>query len=88
MSSEPTITKTISSPIVVVTPNTLSSTHRFMSLKLSSRNYLFWHTQLVPFLRGQNLIGYVDGSFLYPPVTIVVSGGTPTEINPAFLAWV
>lgn len=38
------------------TNTSLSSAHHFVSLKLSSRNYLFWRTQMVPFLSGQGLI--------------------------------
>ncbi|XP_019170550.1 PREDICTED: uncharacterized protein LOC109166114 [Ipomoea nil] len=58
-SSERTVTTTTAaSPI---TTNPLSSAHHFVSIKLTARNFLFWWTQLVPFLRGQGLLGYVDG---------------------------
>lgn len=65
-------------------------------LKLTTRNYLFWRTQLVPFLRGQGLIGYIDGELPYPPATITTvattgsSDGTAATKtpNPAHAVWV
>nr|GMC64405.1 chromatin target of PRMT1 protein-like [Ipomoea batatas] len=45
----------------------LSSAHHFVSLKLSSRNYLLWRMQMVPFLSGQGLLGFVDGTLPCPP---------------------
>ncbi|XP_019159719.1 PREDICTED: uncharacterized protein LOC109156338 [Ipomoea nil] len=70
-SSERTITTT--APPSATTSNPLSSTHHFVSIKLTSRNYLFWHTQLVPFLKGQELLGYVNGEIECPPATIASS---------------
>ncbi|XP_019151866.1 PREDICTED: uncharacterized protein LOC109148584 [Ipomoea nil] len=61
-SSERTVTET--SPMT--TGNNLSSAHHFVSLKLISRNYLFWRTQMLPFLEGQGLLGFIDGSLQYP----------------------
>lgn len=42
--------------------NSLTLAHHFVSIKLTARNYLFWRTQMVPFLRGQGLLG-VSSSF-------------------------
>lgn len=36
------------------------------SLKLTRENYPAWRAQIVPVLRGHNLMGYVDGSFPCP----------------------
>ncbi|XP_019184211.1 PREDICTED: uncharacterized protein LOC109179097 [Ipomoea nil] len=33
---------------------------------MTSRNYLFWRTQLLPFLDGQGLLGFIDGSTSCP----------------------
>ncbi|XP_019179275.1 PREDICTED: uncharacterized protein LOC109174496 [Ipomoea nil] len=78
--------------------NPLASAHHFVSIKLTMRNFLFWRTQLVPFLRGQDLLGYVDGETPCPSPTIdaaPTSGDsasattTPSPIpNPAFKAWI
>ncbi|XP_043817286.1 uncharacterized protein LOC110625330 [Manihot esculenta] len=35
-------------------------------LKLTRENYPAWRAQIVPVLRGHNLMGYVDGSFPCP----------------------
>ncbi|XP_019180202.1 PREDICTED: uncharacterized protein LOC109175393 [Ipomoea nil] len=93
-SSERTVTAaTLPSP---ATPNTLSTTHHFVSMKLTTKNYLFWRTQLVPFLRGQGLLGFVTGDTPCPPATVTTpatsgdgSGGTAstTTPNPAHAAW-
>ncbi|XP_019173013.1 PREDICTED: uncharacterized protein LOC109168443 [Ipomoea nil] len=93
-SSERTITN--STPTVPTTPNPLSAAHHFVPMKLTSRNYLFWRTQLLPFLRGQGLMGYIDGSFPCPPATVTVTSAsgdstataTTTSANPAHAAWV
>lgn len=51
-------------------PTTLSYAQHFISIKLTSKNYLFWRTQLLTFLRGQNLHGYIDGCTPCPASTI------------------
>ncbi|XP_019194767.1 PREDICTED: uncharacterized protein LOC109188592 [Ipomoea nil] len=94
-SSERTVTTTTAaSPI---TTNPLSSAHHFVSIKLTARNFLFWRTQLVPFLRGQGLLGYVDGEHPCPPAVIPAApsdaststGVTPSVTpNPAHGAWI
>ncbi|XP_019167818.1 PREDICTED: uncharacterized protein LOC109163524 [Ipomoea nil] len=61
-SSERTVIET--SPMT--TGNSLSSAHHFVSLKLTSHNYLFSRTQMLPFLEGQGLLGFIDGSLQYP----------------------
>lgn len=73
---------------LVAPPNTLQSAHHFVSLKITAKNYLFWRTQLVPFLRGQNLLGYVTGDFPCP-TAFLVSGDAVTSVpNPGHAAWV
>ncbi|XP_019188357.1 PREDICTED: uncharacterized protein LOC109182662 [Ipomoea nil] len=54
-SSERTVTE-------IPTSGSLSSAHHFVLLKLTSRNYLFWRTQMLPFLEGQGLLEFIDGS--------------------------
>ncbi|XP_019177891.1 PREDICTED: uncharacterized protein LOC109173090 [Ipomoea nil] len=92
-SSERTLTiTTVSSPNT--NPNSLPSAHHFVSLKLTHRNYLYWRTQIIPFLRGQRLLGFIDGSRPCPSPVLEVSAGdssdgTPTTvINPAHEAWI
>ncbi|XP_019173905.1 PREDICTED: uncharacterized protein LOC109169478 [Ipomoea nil] len=78
-SSERTVTET--SPMT--TSNSLSSAHHFVSLKLTSFGghgssaHLFWRTQMLPFLEGQGLLGFIDGSLQYS-VTALADASTST----------
>ncbi|XP_019161980.1 PREDICTED: uncharacterized protein LOC109158522 [Ipomoea nil] len=96
-SSERTVTASpVTSPTAAT--NTLSSAHHFVSIKLTACNFLFWRTQLVSFLRGQGLLGYVDGETPCPPLMINAapasdeSTSAATTIvstaNPAHKAWI
>ncbi|XP_019170939.1 PREDICTED: uncharacterized protein LOC109166432 [Ipomoea nil] len=94
-SSERTVTAGASpSPATGVS---LAGAHHHVSMKLNSRNFLFWRTQLVPFVQGQDLLGYVDGSTSCPSPTVAAaasgesgSGATTNAVvpNPAYKAWV
>ncbi|XP_074361892.1 uncharacterized protein LOC141702102 [Apium graveolens] len=39
-----------------------SSITTLISIKLTASNYLLWHSQFVPLLRSQKLMGYIDGT--------------------------
>ncbi|KAK2989712.1 hypothetical protein RJ640_030205 [Escallonia rubra] len=77
-----------STSITAATGSSLvTSTHTF-SVKLTSKNYLAWKTQLLPILNYQNLHGHIDGASSPPPKTVV----SPTAENllfpnPEFEAW-
>ncbi|XP_019189249.1 PREDICTED: uncharacterized protein LOC109183638 [Ipomoea nil] len=71
----------------VVAPPTLSSAHHFVSIKLSSKNYLFWRTQMVPFFCRQGLLRFVDGSHECPAVVTSTSDGVISVDNSAVLVW-
>lgn len=43
------------------TPPLTSLTH-LVTVKLTTENYLLWRAQMLPYLHGQDLFGYVDGS--------------------------
>ncbi|XP_019171918.1 PREDICTED: uncharacterized protein LOC109167353 [Ipomoea nil] len=93
-SSERTITT--SNPNSTATSNSLASAHHFVSIKLTSRNFLFWRTQLVPFLKGQELLGFVTGETPCPAPTVTSptptdssSGVASTQLpNPDYKHWV
>ncbi|KAJ0035570.1 hypothetical protein Pint_25899 [Pistacia integerrima] len=62
--------------------------HHFITIKLTKDNYLLWRAQLIPYLRGQNLFGYLDGSIPYTPITIPSSTNTSIHIpNPEYVHW-
>ena len=72
-----------------ITPITVLN-HRII-IRLSNDNFLLWKAQLTPFLRGQNLFGYVDGSIPPPPrfyhTTSIDSSEQQMLPNPAFDLW-
>ncbi|GAV59269.1 UBN2_3 domain-containing protein, partial [Cephalotus follicularis] len=68
-------------------PSYLNHARHFLSLKLTTKNYLLWKTQLVQFLRGQKLLGFVDCSNPCPPLTITVDDHTNPQSNPVAIAW-
>ena len=55
-----------------------------ITIKLSSSNYLLWKSQLLPFLESQELLGYVDGTFMPPPRFEPAGFNT---LNNKHLAW-
>lgn len=60
-------------------PSMLNHAHHFISTKLSATNYLFWQTQLLPFLHSQNLQGYIDRTHPCPLPLISVNGVTTSD---------
>ncbi|XP_012850808.1 PREDICTED: uncharacterized protein LOC105970518 [Erythranthe guttata] len=53
--------------------------------KLTRTNYPIWKAQMLPYLKGQEVFGYVDGTIKAPPATLTVNGtSTP---NPEFALW-
>jgi hypothetical protein len=76
-------------------PAPLPSLNHHIHVKLARDNYLIWRTQLVPYLEGQQLYGYVTGENPCPPEfissTIAVTDTVPsTSIlvpNPEYTVW-
>lgn len=82
--SDTAISSTISSAVA-----TLSTAHHFVSIKLTNKNFLFWRTQVVPFLCGYDLIGFVDGTNPCPPALLpIVEGASAALPNPLYAPWV
>jgi hypothetical protein len=68
----------------------LSTAHHFISTKLTYKNYLFWRTQVVPFLHGHDLMGFVDGTKPSPAVLLAADADTADAMprpNPAYAVW-
>jgi len=67
----------------------LSCNHQ-ITLKLTRDNYLLWRTLMVPYLEGQELLGYVTGTIPCPPQFLSSSSSTNSAAtqNPAYTAWV
>lgn len=47
-------------------PTPLTSLTHLVTIKLTTENYLLWRAQMLPYLHGQDLFGYIDGSFPAP----------------------
>ncbi|KAF5469002.1 hypothetical protein F2P56_013107 [Juglans regia] len=62
-----------------------------VTIKLTKDNFLLWRAQILPYLRGQQLIGYVDGTIPCPPPTIQITSKEDdiikTSPNPEFSQW-
>jgi hypothetical protein len=66
----------------------LSNTHQVVSLKLTITNYLYWRMQMKPYLLGQGVFHFVNGSVSCPPSHVSdSSAGSSSTINPSFLCW-
>uniref|UniRef100_A0A2N9H324 Retrotransposon Copia-like N-terminal domain-containing protein n=1 Tax=Fagus sylvatica TaxID=28930 RepID=A0A2N9H324_FAGSY len=67
----------------------LTTVHHLITIKLTYENYLFWKAQVVPYLRGQHLFQFVDGSFPIPQPIIAapLDSASTTLINPEFTQW-
>lgn len=76
---------TQSTTLSTVSP--LTQAHRFISLKLTVTNYLFWKTQLVPFLCGENLMDFVNGTHPCTPSQMSIKGHIQPQANPAHFQW-
>uniref|UniRef100_A0A2N9HRV5 Reverse transcriptase Ty1/copia-type domain-containing protein n=1 Tax=Fagus sylvatica TaxID=28930 RepID=A0A2N9HRV5_FAGSY len=57
---------------VLPSPTHLPVVHHLVTIKLTRDNYLLWKAQIVPYLRGQHLFGFLDGSRPAPPQTPTV----------------
>ncbi|KAF8665977.1 hypothetical protein HU200_054065 [Digitaria exilis] len=58
--------------------------------KLTRDNFLLWQAQVMPALRGAQLVGYLDCSIPAPPKTVVVikeDTSTTKVDNPAYATW-
>uniref|UniRef100_A0A2N9HTS2 Reverse transcriptase Ty1/copia-type domain-containing protein n=1 Tax=Fagus sylvatica TaxID=28930 RepID=A0A2N9HTS2_FAGSY len=71
------------------TPTSLTPVHHLITIKLTRDNYLLWRAQIVPYLRGQHLYGFLDGSTVapLPTISLVTDGLTTTAPNPVFTSW-
>lgn len=66
-----------------------SSFVHLINLKLTRDNYFLWKAQFFPYLRSQQLMGYVEGSILCTEKMIseTIASGTQQVPTPAYQAW-
>ncbi|KAL3819930.1 hypothetical protein ACJIZ3_005835 [Penstemon smallii] len=62
------------------------------TIKLSQDNYLLWKAQMIPYFRGQDLFGYLDGTTPPPPknisITLSDTNNVSEKPNPAYSQWI
>ncbi|XP_019156978.1 PREDICTED: uncharacterized protein LOC109153577 [Ipomoea nil] len=65
----------------------LSTSHHFMITKLTYKNFLLCRTQVIPFLHGHDLMGFVDGT--NPSLSVLLPAGADAlpRSNPAYAVW-
>ncbi|GAV69817.1 UBN2_3 domain-containing protein [Cephalotus follicularis] len=68
-------------------PTNFTNIHHFLSIKLTSTNYLIWRSQFLPLLNGYDLMQFVDGSSSPPPRNLSSAPADTPVLNPDFLAW-
>jgi hypothetical protein len=60
---------------------------QFITYKLDETNYLLWLSQIVPILKGHELMGIVDGSKPWPPMFLPDDEGKEVK-NPLYSIWI
>jgi hypothetical protein len=63
--------------------------HHLVTIKLNREHYLLWRAQIVPYLRGQHLFGFLDGSRPAPPqiLTVTTAEISTPQPNPDYHTW-
>jgi hypothetical protein len=68
-----------------------SHSNHFFPVKLGCENYVVWTAQIVPYLEGHSMYGYVTSDISAPPSQIASLESTFTTAflitNPAYTAW-
>lgn len=59
----------------------ISNIGSLISIKLGNHNYLLWKFNFLPVLRANGLVGFVDGTNVYPSEYILDFEGNPTKKN-------
>jgi len=80
----PTATYSVSPAAAIIS---LPNTQHVMSLKLSNTNFLYWRMQMKPFLLGQGMYSFVDGTSTCPPSHLESAAISSSSVNPVYLTW-
>uniref|UniRef100_A0A2N9FYI8 Retrotransposon Copia-like N-terminal domain-containing protein n=1 Tax=Fagus sylvatica TaxID=28930 RepID=A0A2N9FYI8_FAGSY len=85
-SSSSSTTDAISPSQPRYTPLLTPSNH--LQIKLTKDNYLSWKTAIIPYINGNKILHYIDGTTAAPPQHIPSPTSSTTLIpNPAFTSW-
>jgi hypothetical protein len=63
--------------------------HHAVTVRLKKTNYLIWRGQLLPHLRSNQLLGFLDGTISAPAKQIVSSSADGAQLvpNPEYVKW-
>ena len=88
-SSSSSSTSSVSLPSSTSSTHNLSPIHHLITIKLTRDNYLLWKAQIVPYLKGQHLFGFLDGSHPSLPqfLPLISIETSQPSLNPDFLTW-
>uniref|UniRef100_A0A2N9FKH8 Uncharacterized protein n=1 Tax=Fagus sylvatica TaxID=28930 RepID=A0A2N9FKH8_FAGSY len=89
MSSTSSSSTTESSPTISNTsaaPTSLPHIQHLITIKLNRDNYLLCKAQIVPYLRGQHLYGFIDGTKPAPPSSLAVPASGTTAKGDSSMA--
>jgi hypothetical protein len=70
---------------------TITGGHAVVSEKLIRDNYMLWKAQVLPTVRGAQLMGYLDGTLEVPSKTVEIEKSDKTKQtipNEAYSTWV
>ena len=93
----PTTPNTDPSTSITTSANRLNTLPSFINpqnivtVKLNRDNFLLWKAQIIPYMHGQRVFGFHDGTIM-PPPQVIPNPDTTSTIdsigNPEFLTWV
>lgn len=64
----------------------VSNLNSLITVKLESTNYSIWRSQIQNFFEATELFGFLDGSMICPPPTVLDSNNQAVT-NPEFMKW-
>lgn len=82
--TSPPISTILPSP---VPPTQIHNVHHHILEKLTQDNYILYRFLMIPFLEGQNLFRYVDGTTPRPPQFILNTTLGLLVANPYYQSW-
>lgn len=82
-------TSSLTSSSASTMQSTPAPLHQIVTIKLTKKNFLLWRAQLLPYLRSNKLMRFLDGSQPIPPAMVPASTSAGAEliVNPTYETW-
>jgi hypothetical protein len=80
---------TLTAPSTKPSSHSLSPIQHVITIKLNRDNYLLWKAQIIPYVKGRNLFGFIDDTQLALPklLPLTSDAGSQPTLNPEFTTW-